>query len=65
MPYDGVVIKRRGDDYWLYERHEIGMLRYSLIESRKASDLADAVRYYVRRFGKDGQLDGIPIDFDQ
>lgn len=65
MPYDGVVIKRRGDDYWLYERHEIGMLRYSPVESRKASDLADAVRYYVRRFGKDGQLDGIPIDFDQ
>jgi hypothetical protein len=65
MPYDGVVIERRGDDYWLHERHEIGMLRYSPVKSRKASDLTEAVRYYVQRFGKDGQLDGIPIDFDQ
>lgn len=65
MPYDGVVIERRGDDYWLHERHEIGMLRYSRVKTRKASDLTEAVRYHVQRFGEDGQLDGVPIDFDK
>lgn len=63
--FDGVVIELRGDGYWLHERFEFSMNRFSPLQSHRAESLREAVRYYLTRFGNGAGLDGIPIAWDE
>lgn len=60
--FDGVVIEARPDGYWLHERHEVGVGRFSPVESRRAEGLAEAVEAYPRSAGG-AAVDGVPIDY--
>ena len=63
---DGVVIERRGNDFWLHEQNEISAFGHlSPLRSRRAPDLEAAVIYYLQYFGDGKSLDGVPIDFDR
>lgn len=63
-PFDGMVIEARDHGLLLHERHEIGVMRYSDLESRPADSLESAVRSFVEcTYGDD--IDGIVLDWDQ
>ncbi len=62
QPYNGVVIEARADGFMLHERTEIGMARFSEVQSVPAISLDDAVRTVVATmFGDD--IDGVRIDW--
>lgn len=65
LEYDGVVLELRDDGYWLHDRAEIGVMRFSPPRSRRAGSLHEAVRYYLERFGDGTGLDGVPIAWDE
>ena len=60
---DGAVLERRGDDIWVHEQHESGVMRYGPVQSFRVSDIAAGVRAYVRAVGG-APIDGVPIDWD-
>lgn len=63
---DGVVIERRGNEYWLHEQNEISVYGHlSPLRSRRAQSLDAAVIYYLKFFGDGKSLDGVLIDFDR
>lgn len=63
---DGVVIERRGEDFWLHERNEISAYGHlSPLRSRRAPNLDEAVVYYLQYFGDSKGLDGVLIDFNR
>ena len=59
--YDGVVIELRDGVYWMHDRAEIGVMRFSPLRSERADDLREVVRCYLKRFGDGAGLDGVPI----
>lgn len=59
--YDGVAVELRDDGYWLHQRAEIGVMRFSPLRSERADDVRKAVRYYLKRFGDGAGPDGVPI----
>ncbi len=60
--YDGVIIEARSDGFMLHERSEIGMAKFSEVQSAPAISLDDAVRTLVATmFGDD--IDGVRIDW--
>lgn len=59
---ESAVLELRGDEVWVHEPHEIGVRRYSSVQSRKAPDLAQAVRAYIRAQGGE-PIDGVPVDW--
>jgi hypothetical protein len=64
--FDGVVIELRGDGYWLHERAEVAIMRFSPLFSERADNLREAVRYYLNYYIQCvGGLDGIPIAWDE
>jgi hypothetical protein len=58
--FDGIILERRGSEYWVHERHEVGVSRYSEVRSHHAKSLDAAVREYIAPF--DGSIDGVRID---
>jgi len=61
--YDGVVLELRDEVYWIHERHESGVNRFGRTTSRRANDVREAVRAYVRVHGRSA-IDGVPIRDD-
>jgi hypothetical protein len=61
--FTGAIIEARGvDTYWVHERHEIGLYRYSETTSQQVESLEEAVRRYVKVTCGD-TIDGVPIDW--
>lgn len=65
LEYDGVVLELRDDGYWMHDRVEIGVMRFSPPRSWRAGGLHEAVRGYLERFGDGTGLDGVPIAWDK
>ena len=63
--YDGVGLELQDDGYWIHERFEVGVIRLSPLQSRRAGSLQEAVQYYLRSFGDGASLDGAPIAWDE
>jgi hypothetical protein len=61
MDYDGVVIEKRGDEYWTHERHESGLFQYGPVISQNMQKLSTALRFKLAR----GSIDGVIIDFER
>lgn len=61
LEYDGVVLALRDDGYWMHDRAEIGVMRFSPPRSWRAGSLHEAVRYYLERVGDGSGQDGVPI----
>ncbi len=61
-PFDGVLIEKRSDRYMLHKQHEVGVERFSNVQSTPAASLQEAVRSFVKRtFGDD--IDGVVVDW--
>lgn len=58
-PFEGAIIEARPDGYWVHERHEVGVGRFSPVDSRRVGGLAEAVETYLG-----SAVDGVPIDYD-
>ena len=61
---EGARIEVRGGRIWLHEQHEIGVGRYSDIDSRRVSSVADAVKAFVFAIGGP-PIDGIAVDWSR
>ena len=59
---DRAVIEARGDEIWVHEQSEVGIMRYSPVKSFQVSNFAAAVRAYVAALGCD-TIDGVEIDW--
>lgn len=60
--FDGVIIEARDDDYVLHEQKEIGVARYSDVQSARTTSLEHAARTAIAaNFGDD--IDGVQIDW--
>lgn len=61
--FTGAIIEARSaGTYWVHERHEVGLYRYSETTGQQVESLEEAVRRYVKRTCGD-VIDGIPIDW--
>ena len=61
--FDGVVIERRAEEIWVHECHEAGVARFGPVVSRRAADLAAAVRELLQANGG-ASIDGIPVEYE-
>lgn len=60
--YDGVIIEARADGYMLHKRTEIGVARFSEVQTLPTISLDNAVRTLVETmFGDD--IDGVGLDW--
>ena len=58
---DGAVLELRDGELWLHQQHEVGVCRFSPIQSSLLPDLAAAARAYIEHYGG-SPLDGVDID---
>lgn len=66
--FTGVLLEARPDGVWVHERHEVGVGRFSEVQSMRAVGLAEAVAARLRAEADPGPLgrggvDGVPIDY--
>ncbi len=60
-PFDGVRIELRSDGCTIHEQHEIGVMRFSELQSHPADTLEEAIDFFLERTFGD-QFDGIRVD---
>ena len=60
---EGAILEARNGEFWVHEQHEVGVMRYSPISSFRVSDIAGAVRAYIKANGG-VPIDGVPIDWE-
>ena len=61
--YDGAVITSSDSGYTVYERHEIGMMRFSAAAITPVASLAEAVQLFLQATFRGDVMDGIQIDW--
>jgi len=59
---EGATIELRDGEIWVHEQHEIGVGRYSEIESRRATSIGEAVKSLIEAVGG-SPIDGVRVDW--
>jgi hypothetical protein len=59
---EGAAVELRGGEIWVHEQHEIGVQRYSPVQSFRVADVAAAVRVYISANGG-SPIDGVEVDW--
>jgi hypothetical protein len=59
---DRAVLEFRDGEFWVHEQHEIGVMRFSPIQSFPVDNVADAVRHYIKA-NRGDPIDGVPVDW--
>ena len=59
---DGATIELCDGEIWLHEQHEIGIGRFSEIESRRVASIGDAVRRLIE-VDRGSPIDGVRVDW--
>jgi hypothetical protein len=60
----GATIELRNGKIWVHEQHEIGVSRYSEIQSSRVRSVGDAVEILIRAVGGP-PIDGVPVDWSR
>ena len=58
---DGAAIEAQKFGYRIYRRHEIGVMRYGPVTTKRVLSLQKAVRIYLEHYSFSYDIDGVPI----
>ena len=59
---EGATIELRDKEIWVHEQHEIGVGRFSEIESRRVSSVRVAIKNLIKAAGG-SPIDGVRVDW--
>ncbi len=60
---DGAAIEAMKLGYRIYRRHEIGVMRFGPVRTKRVFSLERAVRIYLEHYSFHNDIDGVPIDW--
>lgn len=59
----GALLESRQNTIFVHEQFEIGAMRYSPVETRKVSNIVEAIKIFLSHNGETS-IDGVKIDYE-